>query len=205
VAGLSFIIPAFWTVGGDWPYGGEIDIIEGANVKGPNKMTINVRNGCTFTYARDSMAGTGEKCTTRSHTWCSVAAKNDYTAQGYYVMRRNQESMAIWYFAGNDLPGSLAKAGTAEGAGVLDETTFGKPAALFKFNSDCRTSDFGPQGIVRNIALCARYVKSNNAADRPDAMDRDCEAYMNTWDWASKARWGTPAYEVDFIEAYENA
>ncbi|KAG5640368.1 hypothetical protein DXG03_008893, partial [Asterophora parasitica] len=33
--------PAIWTVGGDWPNQGEIDILEGVNDQGPNAATLH--------------------------------------------------------------------------------------------------------------------------------------------------------------------
>jgi hypothetical protein len=42
--------PSFWTVGPDWPYGGEIDIVEGINDQAKNQMALHsgTNNTCTI-------------------------------------------------------------------------------------------------------------------------------------------------------------
>lgn len=41
--------PAFWMVGDNWPYGGEIDLIEGVHNSVQNQMTLHTAPGCTLT------------------------------------------------------------------------------------------------------------------------------------------------------------
>lgn len=38
--------PAWWTLNDNWPYGGEIDILEGMNAHTQNIMSIHTGDGC---------------------------------------------------------------------------------------------------------------------------------------------------------------
>lgn len=49
--------PAFWSLGDNWPNGGEIDIIEGVNGQTNNQITLHSAPGC---YLATPMAGSGQ-------------------------------------------------------------------------------------------------------------------------------------------------
>ncbi|KAF7318819.1 putative glycosidase C21B10.07 [Mycena chlorophos] len=52
--------PALWTVGPDWPNGGEIDILEGVNDNGPNQSTLHTSAGCTMPPPSPARPETGQ-------------------------------------------------------------------------------------------------------------------------------------------------
>jgi hypothetical protein len=49
--------PAYWLVGPNWPYDGEIDVIEGVNLAGTDQITLHTGPGCTINTA-GSQGGT---------------------------------------------------------------------------------------------------------------------------------------------------
>jgi len=67
--------PAFWLVGGNWPYNGEIDVIEGVNLAGTDQITLHTGPGCTINTA-GSQGGTSllqSNCNANSgHDGCGV-------------------------------------------------------------------------------------------------------------------------------------
>ena len=46
-----------WMSGDNWPFNGEVDIIEGANDKGPNLYSLHTGPGCAQTTANRLMKG----------------------------------------------------------------------------------------------------------------------------------------------------
>jgi hypothetical protein len=71
--------PSFWTVGPNWPYGGEIDIVEGINDQAKNQMTLHsgTNNTCTIdTSDSDEFTGSvlSSNCysTETSDSGCSI-------------------------------------------------------------------------------------------------------------------------------------
>jgi hypothetical protein len=61
--------PSFWTVGPNWPYGGEIDIVEGINDQTRNQMTLHsgTSNACTID-TDDSYQYTGSVISTNCYS-----------------------------------------------------------------------------------------------------------------------------------------
>lgn len=63
-----------WTLGDNWPYNGEIDIIEGVNLNTQNAMALHTSDGC-------SINGSGQTGTLISNN-CFVNAINQSSNQG---------------------------------------------------------------------------------------------------------------------------
>lgn len=91
--------PAFWTcTNGDWPAGGEIDIIEGANDQGPrNLASLHTLYGCHIPAGyRSDQSGFSSQSDCAYQPGCSASftANNSYgptfnqNGGGYFAVRR---------------------------------------------------------------------------------------------------------------------
>ena len=91
--------PAFWTcINGDWPAGGEIDIVEGANDQGPrNLASLHTLYGCHIPggYRSDQGGFTAQSdCAYQPGCSSAFTANNSYgpgfnqNGGGYFAVRR---------------------------------------------------------------------------------------------------------------------
>jgi len=163
--------PAIWENGGNWPAGGEIDILEGVNDQGQNFVTLHTTPGCAMPATR-AMAG--------SHTGLDCNSAVDYNAGcgakcpdgptygpafnanggGWYAMERTNDFITVWFWGRNSVsvPGQVAN-----GADWIDTEDWGTPVAHFP-NTNCDiASHFGPASIIINIALCGDWAGSSGA------------------------------------------
>ncbi|KAG1812963.1 glycoside hydrolase family 16 protein [Suillus subaureus] len=129
--------PSFWTVGPDWPYGGEIDIVEGINDQAKNQMTLHsgTNHTCTIdTDDSDEFTGSvlSSNCysTETSDSGCSIM-DNSTTSFAYgfnnagggvfALLWDNSTGMSMWHFARDDIPDDLT-------AQVPMPSTWGTPS-----------------------------------------------------------------------------
>lgn len=61
--------PAIWSLGGDWPNGGEIDIVEGVHQQSHNHASIHTSNGCRVDNT--SVVATGEILFDNCYSWAT--------------------------------------------------------------------------------------------------------------------------------------
>ncbi|KAI9629513.1 hypothetical protein KEM48_012983, partial [Puccinia striiformis f. sp. tritici PST-130] len=96
--------PAFWTVGENWPHGGEIDIVEGVNMGTLNQMTLHSVPGCKV---KDKMSENASGKVI--HTDC------DATGAGAYYTENAQH----WLRSNRPIERSLGKGFNDNGGGVF--------------------------------------------------------------------------------------
>ncbi|SNX82950.1 related to endo-1,3(4)-beta-glucanase [Melanopsichium pennsylvanicum] len=125
--------PAFWTcTNGDWPSGGEIDIIEGANNQGPrNLASLHTSYGCHIPGgSRSDQSGLTSQTDCSYQPGCSASftANNSFgpafnqNGGGYFAVRREtrpgEPGIGVYFWPISTNPSSLpsAVAATADGA-----------------------------------------------------------------------------------------
>eukprot|EP01116_Phalansterium_solitarium_P003391 TRINITY_DN14210_c0_g1_i1.p1 TRINITY_DN14210_c0_g1~~TRINITY_DN14210_c0_g1_i1.p1 ORF type:complete len:347 (-),score=134.92 TRINITY_DN14210_c0_g1_i1:493-1509(-) len=162
--------PAFWMCGPNWPYGGEIDIIEGINGQPAVRTTLHTDAGCSMA-AEDFADMTGffvNGSNGQPATNCDVNAANQYPNEGCSVsgalgsMGNAFNDNGGGVYATEWLPGSFIRMWFwPRGAIPADVTaakpvpdSWGLPYALFQLGANCPSSHFVEQQIVFDLALC---------------------------------------------------
>ncbi|KAL0957894.1 hypothetical protein HGRIS_000075 [Hohenbuehelia grisea] len=177
--------PAVWeTKGSNWPNGGEVDILEGANDRSPNQVTLHTSPGCTMPAQR-SMTGTAVKndCNAliSNNEGCGVHVRgtNSYGPEfnrnggGWYAIERRSDFIKVWFWARND--GSVPSA-VRNGSGNVNTDSWGSPAAFFP-NWQCDlNSKFQENNIIINLTLCGDWAGSTFGQAR---CPGSCTDYVN--------------------------
>ncbi|KZP18053.1 glycoside hydrolase family 16 protein [Athelia psychrophila] len=177
--------PAIWEVGGNWPSGGEIDIVEGVNNVVPNQSTLHTGPGCSIPASGVSQSGktVGTDCNANDNgnAGCGVqSTANSYgpafnaNGGGYYAMERTSTSIKVWFWARGS---SSIPAQVSSGASSIDTSTWGVPTANFP-NTDCNIANsFGPQNIVINLTFCGDWAGNSNVY-AASGCPSTCNAYV---------------------------
>jgi len=153
--------PAFWTVGGDWPNKGEIDIIEGVNKGDTNQMTLHTNSGCRMSgqsqtgrtvQANCDVAATGNSgCGVQNTKGNSYGDNFNRAGGGAYVMERANDGIKVWFFPKGQYPSDLL-------SGNPNPCNWGTPDSHFPLGNNCPSFHFGPQNIVFDITFCGDWA-----------------------------------------------
>ncbi|GAA93496.1 glycoside hydrolase family 16 protein [Mixia osmundae IAM 14324] len=160
--------PAFWTVGPNWPNGGEIDIVEGVNKVATNQMTLHSSNGCNL---QQPMAGTGTVLGTNCYAYANGNAgcgvKDPSTASygagfnaaggGAFATLIDTTGVSIWFWSRNDIPSDVL-------AGTPLPSSWSQPKAHWA-SSGCSLSFIGPQSVVWDITANGDWDRAVFSSD----------------------------------------
>ncbi|CAK7222654.1 hypothetical protein SCUCBS95973_004917 [Sporothrix curviconia] len=179
--------PAFWTLGANWPAGGEIDIIEGVNSQTTDAITLHTSSGCTMSnsgssagteYSGDVTAvdcgadGGYEGCSLSTTTANAYGSAFNANGGGVYVMEMTSEAISVWFFArGSSMATSLA------GSAAPDTSAFGTPMGMF---TGCDVDQFfSAQQIIFDTTFCGDWAGAVWADDATCApLATTCSEYV---------------------------
>jgi len=188
--------PAVWELGQNWPYGGEVDIIEGVNDQAPNLSSLHTSPGCTMPASRDETGNpTVLDCNAfaNSNAGCGVqtTAPNSYGPRfnsnggGWYAIERTPTFIKIWFWpnGASNIPSDVLN-----GASSVKTDAWGSPTANYP-NTQCDiNSKFGPANIIINLTFCGDWAGSVYPNSGCPGI---CVDYVNE-------------YPAAFIDAYFN-
>lgn len=182
---------SIWTMGPNWPSGGEIDIIEGINRQPANQIAIHTVEGCTHdpnawqsgeTLVSDCSQASG--CTVKQ-TDESQPSFGDAFAQaggGVFAVQYDIMGVFIWFWTRARVPSELYQAPESS----LDISSWGQPVAAFPSTTCSMTEFWAPQKIVLDTTFCGDW------AGIPDLYAETCAGQTSTT--------GAPATGVCYLD-----
>ncbi|KDN37375.1 glycoside hydrolase family 16 protein [Tilletiaria anomala UBC 951] len=187
--------PAVWTYTGsdDWPYGGEVDILEGVNgvTSAPNAPSMHTGPNCTMPNSNSGMTGSRVHYDCNSangandNNGCTAKMTDQTISYGYrfnqnqggvYAYQRDSSDLKIWFWSSQDAPAGTKR----DDARSVDVTTWGNPSVSFPFTSTCSASHLNDNQIITmNLDFCGGYVAGRWATDGCSAVASDCNTYVS--------------------------
>ncbi|APA14232.1 hypothetical protein SS1G_11977 [Sclerotinia sclerotiorum 1980 UF-70] len=160
--------PAMWTVGDNWPYNGEIDIIEGVNLQNHNLMSLHSGPTC-------SVAGSGQTGTLQSANCnnfanpvgvgCGISdpRTNSYgtgfnlNGGGIYAMEWTSCYIRVYFFPAGTSPADINGANP-------DPSKWGTPVANFQGDCDI-DSHFRENRLIFDTTFCGDWASAVWSSD----------------------------------------
>lgn len=162
--GICGTWPAFWTVGPNWPKGGEIDIIEGVNSQISNSMALHTVGGCSISN-NGLFSGTisTPNCDVNApgqpnNAGCQILMSNSASygtgfnqgQGGVYATEWTSDHISIWFFPRGAIPADIYSASP-------DPGNWGQPAASFAGGCDIDYF-FSSHQIVFDTTFCGDWA-----------------------------------------------
>ncbi|KAJ7637081.1 glycoside hydrolase family 16 protein [Roridomyces roridus] len=154
--------PSIWTLGPDWPNGGEIDIIEGINLMPSNQYALHTTPGCIHTTPPTQTGNsTLVDCSQPSGCLVGELAPNSFQSGfaaadgGVYAAQFDYTGIFIWFWTRSNVPPSIVGSTPTSS---IDLSDWGPPSASY-VNTSCPIEQFfGPQKMVIDITLCGEWA-----------------------------------------------
>ncbi|EJD03022.1 2 beta-glucans in both donor and acceptor sites of Gh16 Laminarinase 16a [Fomitiporia mediterranea MF3/22] len=199
--------PAFWTVtAGKWPYGGEIDILEGVNTGTQNLATLHTGPGCTMPGNRkqtgkpanlncDVTQGSNQGCGNTFSKPNSYGSALNSVKGGWFVLKRtNKDGAAVWFWPRNDpkVPNEIKSGAKSVNPG----DSWGEPEALFPTDTCNWQQHFDAHNIVFDLTFCGDWAGSDfscgGGAQCPDYVNNNPDKFKDAYWEVNAVRVYTP-------------
>ncbi|GLB41672.1 putative glycosyl hydrolases family 16 [Lyophyllum shimeji] len=192
--------PAYWSVGPNWPNGGEIDILEGVHEQPANQYTVHTGPGCTLTTANVPVTGrvASTQCATINgdNTGCAFVDPDSRSygkgfnliAGGVFAHLWDSTGIKIWHFPRTEIPEDII-------AKNPDPSKWKDPVAYWSASSCDMASHFYEQSLVLDTTLCGDWGKPTyQGAGCPGTC---AQAVMDPANYAF-AKW-----KINYIAVYQ--
>ncbi|KAF3064115.1 Endo-1,3(4)-beta-glucanase xgeA [Daldinia childiae] len=199
--------PSFWAFnnednGAEWPLGGELDIIDGANTAQRNLYSAHTSPSAGFTgeQGRANCSPTLDNigCYTVSPPSDTTSYGDAFNAEGggVYALEWDSEDLKLWHFPRSIIPDNIVYAHVVG----PDPSTWGPPHAVFGGSSCSPDEYFFNMSLVLNINFCGDYAgKFWGKADQCNRLAPTCEEFVaENPDSFQSAYW-----DINFIDVYQ--
>lgn len=203
--------PAYWLVGDDpWPAGGEVDIMEGANLQSLNHVALHTKPGCqmwgidetkfTGLWSANGLGGEARDCYYAATDWnvgCAVDSIEpsfgdslNRLGGGVVVAEvHRKKHIRVWFFRHAEVPVDLKQPGKSPNPDSWTKL----PIASFPLRGNCNGGYFFKGlRIVFNLTFCGgfsgfQFLQQNGC---PGNGIGDCEQYVRNYPQAfTEAYW----------------
>ncbi|KAH9946640.1 glycoside hydrolase family 16 protein [Amylocystis lapponica] len=166
--------PAWWTVGGgQWPFTGEIDIIEGVHDNEHNQVTWHSGPNCNLTenanYSGSPVETNGVPnsdcygllsgnagCGIVEWSRASYGPIFDSQGGGVFAMKWDEDGIAVWSFYRAAVPADVV-------SGEPTPSTWGVPVAVLEPSGCNPITNFVNHSIVFDITFCGDWAGNSYA------------------------------------------
>ncbi|KAH8649849.1 concanavalin A-like lectin/glucanase domain-containing protein [Xylariales sp. PMI_506] len=188
--GICGTWPSFWTYGSNWPYEGEIDIIEGANDQAGNWMTLHTGN--SFSIANPFPGPAEASVSAHDCNYYSDSGINSVGCKfvdtdstfgtsypgGVWAMQWTSDVIKVWFWPYDSVPTDVAG-----GCPDPDSSEWGTPRANFIASqlSNPIDSIFRDHRLVFDTTFCGDFgdaTWSSCAADLGASAYGSCAEYV---------------------------
>jgi len=194
--------PAYWTVGPNWPAGGEVDILEGVNNQGTNQITAHTGTNCQVNpgvLTTSRLLGSTCQSSGSSNNGCAFSLPDDFSyghqfnlqAGGVYAHTWDTDSINVYFFSRNAIPQDITD-------GNPDPSGWGTPAASFSDSDGCNIENsFHDHSIVFDITLCGDWA---GAAYQGMGCPGTCEQQV-----ADPSNFSLAKFKISSVKVYQQS
>ncbi|KAL4929891.1 glycoside hydrolase family 16 protein [Aspergillus undulatus] len=180
--------PALWlTDGYNWPYNGEIDVLETTNnATDGNAVTLHTTSGCNMDVKRKQLgSSTYSTCdnSTNGNAGCGVQGppltygkQMNKLGGGIYALELRDAGIRAWFF-----PRSYAPPDLRNGSTTPDPSTWGTALADFPNTSCDIPTYFKNQSIIANIDLCGSWGGSEAVYSEQWGCPGNCTQFVSRY------------------------
>lgn len=194
--------PAYWSVGPNWPNGGEIDILEGVHEQPTNQYTLHTGAGCTLStnnlplrtsVIHDQCASSGNDnrgCAFLDTDDRSYGKPFNMIAGGVFAHLWNSQGITMWFFPRGEIPADIK-------AKKPNPDTWPTPVAFFSSKTCNMAEHFYEHSLVLDTTICGDFAgPTYTGAGCPGTCE---QAVANTaiFKWAK--------WKINYIATYQLA
>lgn len=176
--------PAIWFTGANWPYDGEIDVVEGVSLYNKNIYSVHTGSGCSFTQS-DVSAMTQVTIVEASGTSCDANAdpgacgfSDDSTSTfgpgfnsaggGVFALQFDTSGISMWFFQAGSVPSDISNLAPTP-------SNWGSPRMSVPTSSCSPTTYFKDLMMVVDTNMAGSFTEGVWAVDGAGGQATSCK------------------------------